>query len=188
MTKPRKSNRPKQAGTRAESAFVRYLRTHGWPDADRSPLRGSRDQGDTTGHPGFVCEVKWQSKGTPGYSRWIFEAEAEAANAGAQFGHVVYSPPGIGEQNIDHWVSIMSAGAARALRAKAGSPDTLSVERSGHRMDTMSWLRLTEEERIAVGHPFMEVNVRPLGVSDPDRYYNLMWLPQRLELFRLAGF
>ena len=37
---------------------VRWFRDHGFPQADRQPLRGNRDAGDLDLAPGVVVEVK----------------------------------------------------------------------------------------------------------------------------------
>jgi Holliday junction resolvase len=52
------TNKPKQKGTAAETAVVRYLRANGFPQADRAALHGSQDTGDITGIPDTVIEVK----------------------------------------------------------------------------------------------------------------------------------
>ena len=50
--------RSKDIGTRAETQVVRFLAANGWPSAERRALHGSLDQGDVTGTPGLVWEVK----------------------------------------------------------------------------------------------------------------------------------
>lgn len=45
-------------GTAWESRLVRYLRDHGFPNADRHPLRGTADRGDINGVPGWIVEAK----------------------------------------------------------------------------------------------------------------------------------
>ncbi|NAE18288.1 hypothetical protein, partial [Enterococcus hirae] len=50
--------RPRDIGTAAETATVRYLRTAGFPHAERRALRGTHDCGDITGTPGLAWEVK----------------------------------------------------------------------------------------------------------------------------------
>ena len=51
-------NKPKQIGTRAETAVARYLAANGFPHAERRTLRGREDAGDITGTPGVCWEVK----------------------------------------------------------------------------------------------------------------------------------
>lgn len=50
--------RPRDIGTDAERAVVRWLQTHGWPHAERRALRGTQDAGDITGTPGICWEIK----------------------------------------------------------------------------------------------------------------------------------
>ena len=47
-------------GTAAETAVVNYLKANGFPDADRSPLRGVLDKGDVAGIRNVVIEIKNQ--------------------------------------------------------------------------------------------------------------------------------
>jgi Holliday junction resolvase len=80
-------NRPRRAGTAWETAVARFLRDRGFP-ADRSPLRGARDEGDVTGIPGWVIECKAQR--TWDLAGWCDEAAREAANAAARAGAYVH--------------------------------------------------------------------------------------------------
>ena len=50
--------RPRDIGTHTESAAVRYLRTAGFPHAERRSLRGTLDAGDITGCIGTAWSVK----------------------------------------------------------------------------------------------------------------------------------
>ena len=45
------ANPSRDKGTRMETTAKRYLQASGWPQADRQPLRGDRDQGG--------CEQGW---------------------------------------------------------------------------------------------------------------------------------
>lgn len=84
------SNPPRRKGTAAESALVAWFRLHGFPFADRQPLRGNRDQGDIALCPGVVVEVKNHAGapalGAPGpkvLAAWLTQAETERTNADA---------------------------------------------------------------------------------------------------------
>ena len=85
--------RPKDIGTRAETAVVRYLVAHGWPLAERRALHGTHDLGDITGTPGLVWEVKGgEASQDPSDKRidaWLTETEVERAHAGAAYGILV---------------------------------------------------------------------------------------------------
>ena len=79
-------------GTTAETALTKWFRLHGFPGADRQPLRGNRDCGDLTLCPGIVIEVK-NHNGAVGLgqppaamlARWMNETETERDNAGAAY-------------------------------------------------------------------------------------------------------
>ena len=87
------SARPKDIGTRAESAVVKYLAANGWPNAERRALHGNVDLGDVTGTPGLAWEVKGgeaaKTASDNQIAAWFQEAQLEAANAGARFGFLV---------------------------------------------------------------------------------------------------
>lgn len=89
-------NRPKQKGTRAESAVVTYCREHG-VEAERRALEGSQDKGDLRMPDGFpiqVIEVKDQKAQT--LAAWIDEMLAECENAGEDIGVVWFHRKGKG--------------------------------------------------------------------------------------------
>ena len=68
--------RPKDIGTRAETAVVDYLRRCGFPNVERRALAGVNDRGDIAGLPGVVIEVK--DHGRMELATWLNEAQAEA--------------------------------------------------------------------------------------------------------------
>ena len=81
--------RPRDIGTAAETAAKRWLQDNGWPDADRQPLRGTRDCGDLTvcRSPLIVAEVKAGNAAETAPSgligQWLAQTETERVNAGA---------------------------------------------------------------------------------------------------------
>ena len=95
------SNPSKAKGTAAETALLRYAHQHGFPHADRQPLRGNRDQGDLALCPGVVVEVKNHS-GMPALgqpsaavlAQWMNQTEVERTNARAAIGLLVVKRKG----------------------------------------------------------------------------------------------
>lgn len=81
------ARRPKDIGTAAETAVVRYLRTAGWPHAERRALRGVQDAGDITGTPGLAWSIKaGQYARDPSdkqIQEWLSEADKQHVAAGA---------------------------------------------------------------------------------------------------------
>lgn len=73
----------KKKGTWWESAVVGYLQTW-WSGAERRALSGVSDKGDVSGLPGIVIECK--NERAISLAGYLDEAEAEARNAGADFG------------------------------------------------------------------------------------------------------
>jgi len=79
-------NPSKRKGTSWESAIVTFLKSVGWPYAERRTLAGANDRGDIAGIPGIVIEaknVKAVALGT-----FLDEATTEAVNDGAAYGVV----------------------------------------------------------------------------------------------------
>lgn len=88
-------NRSKAKGTWWESACVRWLEQF-IPGVRRKVLAGSADEGDLTWGAGVVV-VECKNVGSLAVPAWVREAEAEAANAGARYGVVLYKVRGKGQ-------------------------------------------------------------------------------------------
>jgi len=103
--------RPRDIGTATESAVVRYLRTAGFPHAERRALRGTLDAGDITGVIGVVFECKGgmaAKTASDGLIQlWLDETMRQVANAGADVGILVVQRASIGEVNAGRWWAIM---------------------------------------------------------------------------------
>ena len=88
------SNRSR-IGTPAETAAKRWLQDNGWPDADRQPLRGNRDQGDliVCRTPLVIAEVKAGAQAENAsdalIAAWLTETDTEAVHAGADLGVLI---------------------------------------------------------------------------------------------------
>ena len=103
-------SRPRDIGTRAESAVVAVLRANGFATAERSALHGNRDQGDITGTP--VC---WEVKGGHAAEQasdsqvlaWMAELDTECVHKGADLGVLVMKRKGVGHGNAERWWAVM---------------------------------------------------------------------------------
>jgi hypothetical protein len=104
-------NKPKIIGTRAETAVVRFMRSAGFPQAERRALRGTLDAGDVTGCPGLAVSIKGgqQAKAASDglIATWLGELMTQVANAGADVGLLVVARAGIGEANAGRWWAVM---------------------------------------------------------------------------------
>ena len=107
----KRKRRPKDIGTAAETAVVRYLQANGWPGAERRALRGTSDVGDITGTPGVAWEVKSRNRPVTDkqVDAWLRETFSEAANAHADVGILVIRRPGHGPANAGSWWAISTA-------------------------------------------------------------------------------
>lgn len=90
-------------GTAAETAVVRYLRDHGFPQAERRALHGTADKGDITGIGPIVLEVKNHKQ--LDLAGWIKELETEISNAAADTGAVIAKKRGTTDPG--EWYAIL---------------------------------------------------------------------------------
>lgn len=104
-------NKPRQIGTKAESAVVRYLTANGFAHAERRSLRGALDAGDITGTPGICWEVKGgdaaRNASDLQIERWMTELATETVNARADVGVLVVQRAGVGPGNAGRWWAYM---------------------------------------------------------------------------------
>lgn len=115
------TNRPKQRGTAAETAVLRYVRERGYPWAHRLALTGNADQGDISLLPGnlVILEVKAHASaatGQPGDAQltdWMRQTSTERVNAGADYGVLVVKRKGTTDPG--RWFAYVTAGAFASL-------------------------------------------------------------------------
>jgi hypothetical protein len=102
--------RPRDIGTAAETLTVRYLREHGFPQAERRALRGQSDAGDITGTVGLCWEVKGgdtaKSASDNQLRLWLAETDRERGNAQADHGILIVQRP---RKNVAAWWAVMWA-------------------------------------------------------------------------------
>jgi hypothetical protein len=138
-------NRPKAIGTAGESAVVAFLRTHGFPGAERRALAGSLDLGDITGCGPLVIECKAgktaESASSGVILQWLAETRTETRNAGADYGLLVTKRAGRGSTRTGDWWVYMDSPTLFAL---AGLP--------GPRLDMLplATVRVTLAEAVAL--------------------------------------
>lgn len=186
-------NKPKNKGTAGESAVVAYLRTAGFPYAERLALQGGKDRGDITGIPGIVIEVKAVQEYS--FNGWLSEARVERDNAGADFGIVVAKPRLVGTTRTGQWFALMYAYDYLALLSQVvkATSEPIKVwtrEAKGNRISTTIArdLKLAEVDRVASGSSHSCVRIAPKGVKDPSMYYVVTTLEQVADLLVRAGY
>lgn len=114
-TKPRRNRKSaKTAGTRTETAIVEFLRTTGFPYAERRARNGAKDQGDISGLIGGVIEAKDCNRDT--LAGWVREATTERDNAGAWWGAVWHKKRGTSYPG-DWYVTMTGLDLVALLRA-----------------------------------------------------------------------
>jgi hypothetical protein len=178
------TNRPKAVGTAAETAFVTYLRTHGWPYAERRSLQGGKDKGDTTGHPGLCFEVK-VAHAQYNVSAWLHELEVEIENAGAHTGALIVKPRGLGATSVGRWHAWMPAWRHEKL-IKYIPNDVIMRRYSGAKLLPSYWLKdvLSKVE----GDDSYYAEMMPRGVTDLGDFRRLTHVEEALILLRRNGY
>lgn len=132
------ARRPKDIGTRAETAVVRYLQAHGFPHAERRSLRGTKDAGDITGTIGVCWSVKGGAAAKTAsdnqIAAWLAEAEKQAANAGVQVFVLVVQRAGYGPDRAGHWWAVLAGWQYEVLCANREGHGWLFGDRGPIRM------------------------------------------------------
>lgn len=118
------ARRPRDIGTDAERAVVRWLQGHGFPGAERRALRGAQDAGDITGTPGICWEVKGgaQTKRMSDnqIGTWLAELERARQHADAAWAVLVTRRHGTG--NVGLWWAWMPLGSTILLGGGPSAP------------------------------------------------------------------
>lgn len=182
--------RSKAKGTMAESAVVSFLRTAGFPYAERLALQGSKDRGDVTGIPGVVVEVK--NEQTYQFSSWLAEAGVERDNANAVYGIVVAKPRLVGVTRTGEWMAMMRLHEYVHLLAEAGLlPASVWIQdMSGASISTYiaKSMKLAADHAAQAGKDWWIVRIPPRGVKDQDMFYAVTCLSQVSGLLVRAGY
>lgn len=106
----------RRKGTAAETATVNYVRTRGWPYAERRALSGANDRGDIAGIPDVVIEVKAAKAIT--LAAWLDELTQEIDNDGADIGWLVIKRRGCTDPADWYWLT--TGTIATQLMREAG--------------------------------------------------------------------
>lgn len=126
-------SRSRDIGTATATAVVKYLRTHGWPHAERRALTGAQDQGDITGTPGICWEVKGgktaEQAGDGLIADWLDETETERRHAGADIGILITKRKGYSAIRAASWIAHLDLTTWYALTgARAPLPSSVSSQ------------------------------------------------------------
>lgn len=181
-------NKPKAKGTSAESAVVSFLRTKGFPYAERLALQGGKDRGDITGIPGICIEVKATAVYT--FSSWLREAMAEKENSRADFAFVAAKPRGVGGTRVGKWMAVMTMTEFARLVGAAGSPTTWVHQLHGNNfgrdigpaLSNLAGLKAMAEAEFGV------VTILPRGVDNTNLCYAVTMLEDMSGLLVRAGY
>lgn len=120
------TNANKIRGDLAERAVRDYLRTHGFPGAEKTRAGYTRDHGDIHPCPGFVVQVK--NTGTYRWSEWWLQLAFQVEAANADVGVLVHKLRGVGDAG--QWIAAMPLSEYVRLVRDAGygtPPDPLEA-------------------------------------------------------------
>jgi hypothetical protein len=188
-------NKPRNLGTFAESGVVEYLRTHGFPHAERRSLNGALDRGDVTGCPGLCIEVKYAGSGLQ-LGSWLIETGVERINAAAEYGILVVKPAGLGVKKTGSWYAAMYASEFNRLwlqgleRQESMAP---ILRHSDVAQYTAGYLRTQLSLQTRPGQlgdrEVVALLLRPPGTKDkPDQWYRVLTLEHMVRLLHAAGY
>lgn len=195
-------NRPRDKGTFAESAVVDFLKSHGWPHAERRTLSGAQDRGDVSGCIGLAFEVKYANAGMK-LGPWLLETGVERLNAGADHGILVVKPLGSGIRNVGNWYAVMVGSDFALLVAKSvtmhmeGAPEKLDMGTFVVHGDVTTYTAATLRWSLNAGvksprlapNEVLALTLRPPGTKDkPEAWYRVMTLEHMTRLLHSAGY
>ena len=102
-------NKPKNIGTRGETATMRYAKVNGFPFAERLTLSGAHDRGDVALTPGptVIIEVKSGKAAAQASDNqvkaWLQDTDRECIAAGADHSFLLRKRKGVGEARVKEW-------------------------------------------------------------------------------------
>lgn len=184
------AKRPQDKGREAENFAVRFLSENGWPYAERKRLRGAKDQGDLTGTPGLMWEVKYLGKSVSArMAAWMKQVDVQTVNARADYGILIVKPPGIGERNAGKFWAVMRQDAFESLLYVAHLKDAfvgseLQVYPHSNAQFTKLPAKITELDRI----PGLEWVVSIPPRVPETRGLAVMTLERIVPLLHAAGY
>lgn len=182
------AKRPQDKGREAENFAVRFLSENGWPHVERKRLRGAKDQGDLTGTPGLMWEVKYLGKSVSArMAAWMKQVDVQTVNARADYGILIVKPPGVGGRNAGKFWAVMRWEEFlrlydQANRNGSGKP-IVQYTHSNAKLTTLP-ARIVELDRIPGGHWMVTI---PPRVPE-TRGLAVMTLERIVPLLRAAGY
>lgn len=202
-------NRPRAKGTAAESILVEYLRTNGWPYAERRSLNGALDKGDVAGCPGLVWECKVAGFSAGGGTRlnlgpWLTETGIERLNARADHGILVVKPYGMGEKSVPLWYAVMVASDFDRLKITVEEQVNMNLRQMSelaplfivdgppttYTAATLRWsLNTANKAPVIAPNEALALTLRPPGTREkPENWYRVMNLSDMVRALRTAGY
>lgn len=180
----------KRKGTAGESAVVSFLRTAGFPYAERLALQGSKDRGDITGIPGVVVECKASDAYL--WSSWLTEARVEKENANATHAFVASKPRGVGSTRTGDWFAGMYLGdyvnLLEEAKVEVGTVWTQHMSGTYINRDLLKMTGLAKVHAAEGDCDWWLVEISPKGVKDPAMFYAVTSLSQMSGLLVRAGY
>lgn len=136
-------------GTAHTTAVIKFLKAHGFGNAELRNLAGAFDKGDITGTPGIAWECKGgkaaESASDLQVAQWLAETERERINADADIGVLVMKRKGIGVTNAGRYWAAVPLWAVRTYPSLPNSAVAFDMVKSApvkmHLADAVMLLR-----------------------------------------------
>lgn len=117
------ANKAKQKGTAFETLVRQYLNDSGFPEAQRTVLKGGQDTGDINGiRNSSKRQVAVQCKNQKSFSlsQWLNDTVDQAGNLGGAVPALVVKRPGKGEKAVGDSYAVMRLSDLVELLKEAG--------------------------------------------------------------------
>lgn len=113
--------RPKDKGTRAETALCDYIQDETGVETMRRTMQGGgNDRGDLR-VVGVSLMIESKATKSCQLNKWTGEVARQCVNASARYGVLIWSPPGLGPRSIERWIAIEWAETSLSPFPRAGA-------------------------------------------------------------------
>jgi hypothetical protein len=180
--------RPQDKGREAENFAVSFLKERGWPYMERKRLRGAKDEGDLTGAPGLMFEIKYLgARVSPRMAAWMKQVQVQTEHANADFGVLIVKPPNVGGRNAGKFWAVMAEDSFSDLFMQASASGRhvpiAYYAHSNARLTTLP-ARIAELDRLP-GHEWV-ISIPPRGQKEQG--LAVMTLERLVPILRTAGY
>lgn len=118
------ANKSKQKGTSFETMIKEYLNNNGFPDAERTPLKGGADTGDINGvknrNSGRNAIFQCKNQKSFQLSQWLDDTVEQAKNKGDAVPALIVKRPNKGVSSLGDTYAVLRLSDLVDLLKEAG--------------------------------------------------------------------